>query len=93
MCTHFAIFVECIYDVWWTQKWRCEIDGAKVLTMEEEKDLFTIEMLSIILPSCWCDGSDDFMFLDYHFTKLVDNIYIYIYRYIFHNARIETSHF
>jgi hypothetical protein len=45
--------------------------------MEEEKDLFTIEMLSIVLPSCWCDGSDDFMFLDYHFTKLVDNIYIY----------------
>lgn len=36
MCTHFAIFVECIYVVWWTQKWRCEIDGAKLLTMKKK---------------------------------------------------------
>lgn len=74
MCTHFVIFVECIYDVWWTQKWKCEIN-AKLLTMEEEGDLFMIEMLSIVLPSCWCDGSDDSMFLDYHFAKRIDNIF------------------
>lgn len=67
MCTHFAIFVECIYDVCWTQKWRCEIDGVKLLTMEEEGDFFAIEMLSIVLPSCWCDGNDDSMFLDWYY--------------------------
>jgi hypothetical protein len=32
--------------------------------MEEEGDFFAIEMLSIVLPSCWCDGNDDSMFLD-----------------------------
>jgi hypothetical protein len=56
--------------------------------MEEEGDLFTLEMLSMVLPSCWCDGSDDSMFLDYHFTKRVDNVFFFP-----HNARIETSHF